>query len=306
MQRENFKVGIVGCGKVGMTAAYALLLRDIPTELVLIDRKSEYVAGEDLDLEHSMAFMEKASIIGTDDYSSLHEADVVIITAGAAQQPGESRLDLTSKNKAIMGEIIPKVITNAPEAIIIIVSNPVDILTHYANTIAGVRPGQIFGSGTLLDTSRFRFHLSEILNLNPRSIHTYILGEHGDTSFPTLHSANVGGQPLLSMPGFSKEQALEAYVKTREAAYKIIQGKGATYYAIATVLAHIVNSIKRDSRSVLPVSTMLHDYYGHNNVALSVPCVVGRNGIEQVLHIELSDEEQQQLAHSVATVSQYL
>lgn len=306
MQNENFKVGIIGCGKVGMTTAYALLLKGLPTELVLIDRKKEYIEGEDLDLEHGMTFMQKAKIVGTEDYADLKEADVVIVTAGAAQKPGETRLDLTAKNKAIIEDIIPKILTHAPEALIIMVSNPVDVLTYHANHIAQVRPGQIFGSGTLLDTSRFRFHLSEKLNVNPRSIHAYILGEHGDTSFPTLSSATVGGQPLLTMPGFSAEMAQEAYLNTRNAAYKIIEGKGATYYAIATVLSHIVATIHRDSRSVLPLSTPLHNYHGHSDVALSVPCVLSRQGIEQTLEIQLSPEEQAQLSHSVETIRQYL
>lgn len=306
MQRENFKVGIIGCGKVGMTTAYALLLKGLPTELVLVDRKKEYVEGEDLDLEHGMPFMQKAIITGTENYEDLRESDVVIFTAGAAQKPGESRLDLTAKNKAIVEEIIPRILQHAPDALIIMVTNPVDVLTFHANQVANVRPGQIFGSGTLLDTSRFRFHLSEMLNLHPRSIHAYILGEHGDSSFPTLHSASVGGQRLVTLPDFSMEMAESAFTQARDAAYKIIEGKGATYYAIATVLTHIVEAIHHDNRSVLPLSTPINDYHGHSGVALSVPCVVSRQGIERTLVIDLSDEEKGKLAHSVDTIRQYL
>jgi L-lactate dehydrogenase len=314
MQRENFKVGIIGCGKVGMTTAYALLLKGLPTELVLVDRKKEYVEGEDLDLEHGMPFMQKAIITGTENYEDLREADVVIFTAGAAQKPGESRLDLTAKNKAIVEEIIPKILQYAPSALIIMVTNPVDVLTFHANQVAqaisqagtaNVRPGQIFGSGTLLDTSRFRFHLSEMLNLHPRSIHAYILGEHGDSSFPTLHSATVGGQRLTTLPDFSMEMAESAYEQAKNAAYKIIEGKGATYYAIATVLTHIVEAIHHDNRSVLPLSTPINDYHGHSGVSLSVPCVISRQGIERTLVIDLSDEEKGKLAHSVDTIRQY-
>lgn len=289
-----------------MTTAYALLLRGIPTELVLLSRDLDRIKGEDLDLEHGQPFMEKASVIGTDDYAQLKGTDVVIVTAGAPQKPGETRLDLTAKNKAIIEDIIPKIKANAPQALVMLVSNPVDVLTYHAAKLFDGRPGQVFGSGTLLDTSRFRFHLSEALNVNSRSIHTYILGEHGDSSFPALASASVGGQPLLSLEGFSLEKVMEAYEKARSAAYTIIQGKGATYYGIATVLSHIVASIERDTRSVMPLSVPLHNYHGISDVSLSVPVILGREGVVRTLEIALSDEEKQKLQHSAETLRQYL
>lgn len=305
-QHDPFKIGIVGTGKVGMTAAYALALRGIPSELVLIGRNQEEIQGEELDLEHGMSFMEGTEVSSSTDYSALAGCDLVIFTAGAAQAEGETRLDLAAKNKAIVSELVPKIFQNAPDAVLLMVTNPVDVLTLHAAQIASKPYGQVFGSGTLLDTSRFRFHLSEFLDINPRSIHAYILGEHGDSSFPAIHNASVGGQPLSTLEGFTYEKAVEAYQKARDAAYKIINGKGATYYAIGTVIAHIAKSIKQNARTVMPVSIPLDNYYGHSGVALSVPCLVGRSGVIRPLQVTLSDEEQQQLAHSVDTVRQYL
>lgn len=303
---DPFKIGIIGTGKVGMTTAYALALRGIPSELVLIGRKQAEIEGEELDLEHGMSFMEGTDVSSSTEYEALQGCDLVIFTAGAAQAEGETRLDLAAKNKAIVEELVPKIMQNAPDTILLMVTNPVDVLTLHAARIVGKPYGQVFGSGTLLDTSRFRFHLSEFLDLNPRSIHAYILGEHGDSSFPAVFNATVGGQPLSTLEGFTAEKAVEAYQKARDAAYKIIQGKGATYYAIATVLAHIAKSIKQNARSVMPVSVPLENYYGHSGVAISVPCIVGRSGVVRPLQIKLSDEEHQQLTHSVETVRQYL
>jgi len=231
---------------------------------------------------------------------------VVVITAGAAQKPGESRLDLAAKNLTIIEEIIPKVVKYAPEAVILIVSNPVDILTYRAYQLAGLPKGRIFGSGTTLDTARFRFHLSEFLKVNPKSIHTYILGEHGDSSFPALSGSIVGGQAMMSLPNFSLEKAMNAFEATKSAAYKIIAAKGATYYAIGTVISQLVDHVLRDSKRIFPLSIPLHGYYDHHGVALSVPCVLGRSGVEQSLEIKLSWEEKEKLSKSVETLKAYL
>jgi len=300
------KVSIIGCGKVGMAAAYAIVLDGTTDELLLVSHSMDKLVGEELDLEHGMAFLTNTQIKATTDYADLSGSDIVIITTGAAQQPGESRLDLTSKNVAIIESLIPQVVKYAPNAIILIVSNPVDILTYKAYQIAGLPKGRIFGTGTTLDTARFRFHLSEFLHVNPKSIHAYILGEHGDTSFPAITSAVVGGQPLTTFPGFSPERALKAYQETREAAYKIIASKGATYYGIGVVIREFVRVILKDSQSILPVSIPLHHYYGYSGVALSVPCIVGKEGVTDVLEIKLSWDEKKALEKSVATLKSYL
>lgn len=304
--KESNKVSIVGCGRVGMSAAFSLLHTGVVNELMLYGRHKADLIGEELDLEHGIAFLSPATIRATDSYDDLAASDIVIVTAGAAQKPGDTRLDLAAKNISIMESIIPEVVKAAPEAIIILVSNPVDVLTYKAYQLAGLPKGRIFGSGTVLDTSRFRFHLSEFLHVNPRSVHAYILGEHGDSSFPVLSQATVGGQVISDFPNFSAEKAHAAYEKARKAAYTIIESKGSTYYGIAAVLSHIVKAVLNDSKSVLPVSIPLHNFYGHSGVALSVPCVVGRNGVETVLQPKLNWEEKQALEKSVNTLKQYL
>lgn len=306
MLDDKYKVAIVGCGRVGMTAAYALHLQGMIHELVLQGRDRKPLCGEALDLEHSAFFSKRIKVTPSDDYANIAGSDVVVITAGAAQKPGETRLDLAQKNIAIVENIILEVVKYAPEAVILIVSNPVDVLTYKAYQVAKLPKGRIFGSGTVLDSSRFRFHLSEHLKINPQSIHAYILGEHGDSSFPVISSAQIGGQPLRHFPGFSEELAKKAYEKTREAAYKIIECKGATYYAIGTVISEIVAAILRDSKTVLPVSVPLHDYHGHYGVSLSVPSIVGRNGVEESLEVKLDWDEKQKLEKSVRTVKSYL
>jgi len=300
------KVAIIGCGKVGMTAAYALLLKGVVNELVLISRSKAEVEAEQLDLEHGMNFLGAAKITASDDYAAIADSDVVVITAGAAQQPGETRLDLCAKNLLMIEEMIPKIVHHAPDSIIIIVSNPVDILTYRAYQLAGLPKGRVFGSGTTLDTARFRFHLAEFLKVNPKSIHAYILGEHGDSSFPALSSAVVGGQPLMTHPNFSMSKALESYEATKSAAYKIIAAKGATYYAIGVVISQLVEHILRDSKRVMALSMPLHGFYDHYGVALSVPCVLGRNGVEQTFEPKLSWEEKVKLNKSVETLKAYL
>ncbi|PIY79381.1 MAG: L-lactate dehydrogenase [Candidatus Pacebacteria bacterium CG_4_10_14_0_8_um_filter_43_12] len=306
MKYDSNKVAIVGCGKVGMTAAYSLLHSGVVNDLVLLGRHKATLIGEQLDLEHGISFLPYARVMATDRYEDLAGSDVVIICAGAAQKPGDTRLDLAGKNIAIIEQIIPEVVKNAPDAIIMLVSNPVDVLTYKAYLLANLPKGRIFGSGTTLDTARFRFHLAQDLHVNPRSVHAYILGEHGDSSFPAVSSATVGGQPLASMPGFSEDRMMDAYQTARDAAYKIIASKGATFYGIGSVISHIVKQILTDSKSVLPLSVPLHNYQGISGVALSVPCVIGRNGVEASLEIKLDWEEKKKLEKSAKILKEYL
>lgn len=306
MINNNYKVSIIGCGKVGMTAAYSLVHDGTINELLLVGRDKSKIIGEQLDLEHGLSFLHHVKIDSTENYKDIKNSDVVIFTAGAAQKPGDTRLDLANKNIAIVDEVIPQIVQYAPEAVILIVTNPVDILTYRAYQIAGLPKGRIFGSGTTLDTARFRFHLSEFLKLNPKSIHAYILGEHGDHSFPAISSASVGGQPLSTLPGFSEERAQKAYIAARNAAYKIIASKGATYYAIGAVVAHIVKKILTDAKSILPVSIPLHQYHEISGIALSVPCVVGRSGVERTLEIKLSWEEKIKLQKAAVTLKRFV
>ncbi|NCN83058.1 MAG: L-lactate dehydrogenase [Candidatus Pacebacteria bacterium] len=306
MKFDTNKVTIVGCGKVGMTAAFSLLYTGLVNELILFGRSKAKLMGEQLDLEHALSYLPHAKVTASENWADIAESDVIVYSAGAAQKPGQTRLDLVEGNVKILETMLPNIIRHAPNAVLLIVANPVDILTYKAYQLSGWPKGRIFGSGTSLDTARFRYHLSEFLHLNPQSIHAYILGEHGDNSFPVISSASVGGQALSNMDNFSEEQALKAYTKSRDAAYKIIETKGATYYGIGAVVAHIVSKILRDARTVLPLSIPLHQYHGHSGVALSVPCVLGRVGVQETLQAKLDWKEKQQLEKAVTTLKQYL
>jgi L-lactate dehydrogenase len=303
---KNYKVSIIGCGKVGMTTAYSILHDGMVNELLLVGRDKAKIVGEQLDLEHGLSFLHHARVDATDDYADIKGSDMVIVTAGAAQRPGDSRLDLADRNIKIIEDIIPKIVKHSPESIILLISNPVDVLVQRAYKIAGLPKGRIFGSGTTLDTARFRFHLSEFLKVNSRSIHAYILGEHGDHSFPVVSSASVGGQPLTTIPGFSEEKAQKAYDQARNAAYKIIASKGATFYAIGAVVAHIVRVVLSDAKSILPVSIPLHNYKEINGMALSVPCIVGRDGVEKVLDVKMSWDEKKKLQNAAEVLKKLL
>lgn len=306
MKQEAEKISIIGIGNVGATTAYTLLVEGLVNELVLVSRSQEKANGEKLDLEHSLPFLKHARIYATTKYKDIKDSDIVVVTAGVKQKAGESRSDVVVQNSKIIEDIIPKIVKNASDAIIIIVSNPVDILTLKASQLSKLPPGKIIGTGTMLDTARFRFHLSEFLKVNPRSIHAYILGEHGDSSFPVLSSATIGGRALRRFPGYSDNKALEAFEKARTAAYRIINAKGATYYAIAVVTSKLIEAILRDTKSVLPASIPLDGFYGHQDVALSVPCIIGEGGAENVVELSLSDDEQEKLAKSVETLKRYL
>jgi L-lactate dehydrogenase len=306
MQCDSRKVGIIGLGKVGITAAYALLLRHTVDELVIISRSLEKVEGEKLDLEHGMSFLGTTKITASDQYSALQDCDVIIITAGVAQKPEQSRLDLVEENKKIISELAAEISPYVQNSVVVVVSNPVDVLTYHLANLLNLPKGRVLGTGTMLDTARFRFHMGELLKVHPRSIHSYVLGEHGDSSFPTLSSSTVGGQPLSYFPSYSEENAKAAFVQTREAAAQIIKAKGATYYAIGVVISQLVQTILEDQRSVLPVSVPIDNYYDQSGLAISVPCIIGRNGAEQVLNIQLSEDEKAQFTNSCQIIKQLL
>ena len=303
---KKTKIAVIGAGRVGITAAFTMYLKNTAQEIMLFGRDKDKLIGEQLDFMHSLSFLGTTHITVAEEMSDLKGTDIIVFAAGISQKPGDTRLDLVKNNTSLIEELLPKILKYAPDAIILMVTNPVDILTYKAAQIAKFPRGRVFGSGTTLDTARFRFHLSEFLNVNPKSIHAYILGEHGDSSFPTLSSANVGGQPIQSMKNFNNEKALEAYTKARDAAYKIIAAKGSTYYAIAVVIDQLVGVILRDAKRVYPLSVPLEGEYGLENVSISVPCVLGRNGIERIIEIPLSDEEKLKMQLSAETLKKFL
>lgn len=286
----NGKVSIIGGGHVGMSAAFAMLLKNTVRELVLFDRDADKMKGEQLEFQHSLTFLGTAKIVAAESYKDLENSDVVVFTAGRAQLPGESRLNLLKSNLEIIKEILPEVIKYSPESVILMVTNPVDILTFEASKLLKLPPGRIFGSGTSLDSARFRFHLSEFLEISPKNIHAYVLGEHGDSSFPVA---------ISTMQDISSEKILEAFLKTKTAASTIIAAKGSTYYAIGVVINQLVSAILRDTKRVYPVSVPLTGEYGYQDVSISVPCVIGKNGVEKILEVQLSDEEKKLMDKSV-------
>lgn len=304
--QSKFKVSVIGCGNVGAAAAYAMLIDGTPSELALLDLNKEKAEGLVLDFSHSLSFWEQTKIVGSDDYNVVKGSHVVVITAGARQKEGETRLDLIAKNREIFQEMIPKIMKVAPDAILVIVSNPVDVLTYEAAKISGLPHGRVFGTGTMLDTARFQYHIAQKLCLSPKSVDAYVLGEHGDSSFPVFSSANVAGKKLLDFEGFDQKMAEECYKDTQQAAYRIIHDLGYTCYAIGMVIKEVVVSIYSHAKVVVPLSVPLENYYGHSDVALSVPCVLDSDGVSEVLEVPLDEKEQEMLQKSVDTLKSYL
>ena len=299
---NSFKISVIGCGSVGATTAYSLLLHGIATHLSLIDVRKEQAEGLHLDLEHSIPFTPYCRIEHSTDAKDCKDSDLIVITAGKRQAPGQSRLDLIKDNKKIFADIIPKIAKAAPNAILLIVSNPVDVLTYEAIKLSKFPWQRVFGSGTILDSARFQFHLSQKLNIHPRSIDAYILGEHGDTSFPVWSSANVLGKSLFKFKNFNKKTAEKCYTDTKNAAYRIINDLGYTCYSIATAVTEIAKNIKEDSHQVFPLSVLLQNYYGHSKVCLSIPASLSRKGISELIEIPLDKTEQKNLTKSVSTL----
>lgn len=283
---KKTRIVVIGAGAVGSTTAYTLLLRNRMDELVLIDANQPKAAGDALDMNHGMPFLGGAKLwAGT--YEDCRDADIIIVTAGAAQKEGESRTDLLKRNVAILDSIITEVLKYNTHGILLLASNPVDIMSYFSWKKSGWPVNRVIGSGTLLDSARFRYLIGEHLDIDPRSVHAHIIGEHGDSELPVWSLANVAGTEL-SIDEASKD---DIFANTRDAAYQIISAKGATYYAIALALDRICTAILRDEGAVLNVSTLLDDYHGISDVFLGVPCVVDRQGVREVLKLKLSAEE---------------
>ncbi|MDY4442591.1 MAG: L-lactate dehydrogenase [Butyricicoccus sp.] len=301
------KCGIIGCGSVGAAAAYTLATHGLFSELVLIDMNRKRAHGEAMDISHGVAFSQPCRVIDG-DYDDLTDASLVIIAAGVGQKPGESRLDLLTRNAAVMRSIITEIKRVCPDTILLIVSNPVDLLTGIALRISGFPPERVIGSGTVLDTARLKFLLGQQLKVDSRNVHAFVIGEHGDSELAVWSSANISGIDLddyCTGRGISNDFSA-LFESVRHAAYEIIEGKGATYYGIAMSVLRIATCIVRGERGVLPVSCYADGHYGLNEVCIGLPCVVGRNGIETVLDIPLSDEERSQLQRSAKTLKDAL
>lgn len=300
------KAAIIGCGFVGSATAFCLMQSGLFSELVLLDANKEKAEGEAKDIVHGIPFVGQMKIYAG-EYDDIMDAAVIIITAGANQKPDETRLDLVHKNVGIYKSIMPEIAKRNYQGILLIVSNPVDILTYTAHKLSGIPENRIIGSGTVLDTARLKYQLGEHLNVDSRSVHTFIIGEHGDSEIAAWSSANVSGIPLndfCEMRGHYKHQeSMERIAETvKNSAYEIISKKGATYYGIAMSVKRICEAIVRDEKSILPISRMMHNEYGVDEVVLSMPAIVGADGIETEVPISLSGEEEKLLQKSADTL----
>lgn len=300
------KAAIIGCGFVGSATAFCLMQSGLFSELVLLDANKEKAEGEAKDIVHGIPFVGQMKIYAG-EYDDIMDAAVIIITAGANQKPDETRLDLVHKNVGIYKSIMPEIAKRNYQGILLIVSNPVDILTYTAHKLSGISENRIIGSGTVLDTARLKYQLGEHLNVDSRSVHTFIIGEHGDSEIAAWSSANVSGIPLndfCEMRGHYKHQeSMERIAETvKNSAYEIISKKGATYYGIAMSVKRICEAIVRDEKSILPISRMMHNEYGVDEVVLSMPAIVGADGIETEVPISLSEEEEKLLQKSADTL----
>ena len=304
------KVAMIGCGFVGSASAFALMQSGLFSEMVLLDADQNKAEGEALDISHGLPFAKPMQIYAG-GYDDITDAAIIIVSAGASQKPGETRLDLIKKNVGIFSMIMPEIAKREVKGILLIVANPVDILTFVAQKQSGLPESRVFGSGTVLDTARLKYLLGEHLRVDSRSVHAYIIGEHGDSEMAAWSCANVSGLPLDSfceMRGHhNHDEAMHQIAdQVKNSAYEIIEKKHATYYGIAMSVKRICEAIIRDEKSILPVSSMLHGEYGIEGVTLSMPAVVGKNGIEKLVPIRLSEEEQGQLKVSADTLKAVL
>ncbi len=296
------KVAVVGCGFVGSACAFTLMQHGLFSEMVLIDADRRKAEGEAMDIAHGLLFAKPMNIYAG-GYDDAADAALVIVTAGANQKPGETRLDLTKKNSAIMRSVAGQLRERQYEGMLLVVANPVDILTRVAQSCAGLPEARVFGSGTVLDSARLRYLLGEHLQVDSRGVHAFIVGEHGDSEIAVWSSAHVSGVPLhefCEMRGyFDHENAMrEIGESVKNSAYKIIERKGATYYGIAMAVQRICEAVMRDEKSVLPVSTALHGEFGIDGVTLSVPAILGARGVEKVVPVSLDENELTRLRYS--------
>lgn len=303
MRTDKRKVALIGTGMVGMSYAYSMLNQNVCDELVLIDVNKKRAEGEAMDLNHGLAFSGGNMKIFAGEYRDCQDADIVVIAAGVAQKPGESRLDLLKRNYLVFQSIIDPVTESGFNGIFLVATNPVDIMTKVAYVLSGFNPRRVLGSGTALDTARLRYLLGEYLHVDPRNVHAYVIGEHGDSEFVPWSQAMLATKPIRQI---CEEQAgvvckedltqIEEEVKT--AAEKIIQSKQATYYGIGMALTRLTRAILGDENSVLTVSAMLKGEYGQQDVFTGVPCIINKNGVQRVLTLSLDEEEQKKMDQS--------
>ncbi len=306
---DNQKIILVGDGAVGSSYAFALVAQNIAQEIGIIDINRAKAQGDAMDLSHALAFTSPKKIYAA-DYSDAHDADIVVITAGAAQKPGETRLDLVHKNLKINRAVVKEIVASGFNGIFLVASNPVDILTYSTWKFSGFPKEKVIGSGTSLDSARFRQALSDLLEVDARNVHAYILGEHGDSEFPVWSHANVAGLPIydwvMAHPEIDEEAMVNLFFSVRDAAYDIIEKKGATFYGIAVSLARITQAILDNENAVLPLSVYVDGEYGLDDIYIGSPAIINAQGIKQVIEIPLTDGEQDRMTASASQLKEIL
>jgi L-lactate dehydrogenase len=306
MKRERKqKIGIVGAGSVGATIAYACMVRGVGKHISLFDISKAKLHAEVLDLNHGLMFVPEAQLDGSDDVEILKGADAVVITAGAKQKPGQTRIDLAETNAEICRKLIPEIVRAAPNAILLMVTNPVDVLTYVALKISGLESRRVLGSGTVLDSSRFRFLVAQHCQVAVQNVHAYIAGEHGDSEIPLWSSATIGNVPLdqwIYPNRLTAAQRTAIFENVRTSADQVIAGKGATNYAVGLAVSSILQAVLWDEGRVLPVSSLLKDSRGLSDVCLSMPAIVNRRGVEYTLPVPMSLEERAGLENSAEAI----
>lgn len=303
LNRVN-RVALIGTGFVGSSYAFALLNQGITEELVLIDLNEEKAEGDAMDLNHGLPFSPSHTKIWHGSYADCGDADVVVMTAGANQKPGETRLDLVEKNTRIFKDIVEEIMASGFDGIFLVATNPVDILTYAVWKFSGLPKERVIGSGTILDTARFRFLLGDYFDVDTRNVHAYIIGEHGDTELPVWSHADIAGTSITEWTnnkevGFNQADLDQIFLNVRDAAYHIIERKGATYYGIAMGLVRLTKAILENENSVLTVSAFLDGEYGQKDIYIGVPAVVNRNGIRKIVELDLNEEEKEKFENSV-------
>lgn len=308
-RKNKQKIILIGDGAVGSSYAYALVNQNIGQELGIIDVNRDKAEGDVMDLNSALAFTAPKKIYVA-DYADCHDADLIVYTAGASQKPGETRLDLTEKNLRITKDVVEKVMASSFNGIFLVATNPVDILTYAVYKLSGLPAHKVIGSGTSLDSARFRQAIADVLDVDVRNVHGYIIGEHGDTEFPVWSHANVAGLQISEWvndnPDTDEKELIDLFFSVRDAAYEIIEKKGATFYGIGVSLARITRAILNNEQAVLPLSVFLEGHYGEQDIYIGTPAIINNEGIKHIVEIPLNDSEKDKMKHSAATIREHL
>lgn len=307
--KKDRKVVLVGTGFVGMSMAYSFLTTGGVDELILIDVDKEKAIGEAMDLQHGLPYARNKMIIKAGDYAECRDAEIVVITAGTAQKPGQSRLDMTAINTKIMKSIVNEIMQSGFDGVLVVASNPVDLMTYVAWKVSGLPKNRVLGSGTILDTARLRYLMSEYLHVSTNNIHAYLMGEHGDSSFVPWTHAYVGSKNLLEIideKGHDLNDLNDIYHQVQQAAYEIINRKKATYYGIGLALNRLVLAILNDEHIIMTVSAYMNNDYGWENLYIGVPAKIGHEGVEEIIHLSLNEVDQAKFDKSASTLKTIL